>query len=318
VLLGRSDERRRGRAVTGRGGQRRGGHGGVVLGSGQHARDASGAPGGAIDPPVGISYTPGGNQAGPVADYHCVGCEHYRESLSARLDGEDDPAERAATDAHLAGCAACRRWFDAAATVTRLARTGPVPQQVQVSDDVLAAAPGRGRHRLVRVLRVALGVLGVGQFLLGAAQIGGVAAAQHLHTGANPDHLWHESAAWNVAVGAGFAWIALRRTRASGIIPTLTAFVAALTLLTASDVMAGRVDLDRVLSHAFIVVGYAIVLVLSRAAREPGEPPTDQRTPRPAWRLRLDEPAEPAPRPPLRLIRNLPAQARAATDRRAA
>jgi predicted anti-sigma-YlaC factor YlaD len=244
-----------------------------------------------------------------VGDYHSVGCEDFRESLSARLDGEDDQAERAATDAHLAGCAACRRWFDAAATVTRLARTSLVTHQVQVSDEVLAAAPGPRRHRLVGVLRVALGALGIVQFLLGAAQIAGFAVAAHLHTGANPDHLWHESAAWNVAVGAGFAWIALRRTRASGIIPTLTAFVAALTLLTASDIIAGRVDLDRVLSHAFIVAGYAVVLVLSRSSREPGDPPIGQRTPRPAWRLRFDDQPE-APRPSLRLIRNLPAQAR--------
>lgn len=252
-----------------------------------------------------------------MSDYHCVGCEDFRESLSARLDGEDDPAERAATDAHLAGCVACERWFEAAATVTRLARTSLVTHQVQVSDEVLAAAPGPRRHRLVGALRIGLGVLGVVQFLLGAAQIAGFAVAAHLHTGTDPDHLWHESAAWNVAVGAGFAWIALRRSRASGIIPTLTAFVAALTLLTASDLMAGRVDVDRVLSHAFVVAGYAIVLVLSRSSREPGEPPTGQRTPRPAWRLHFDDQFE-APRPSLRLVPTLPAQARVGTDRRAA
>ncbi|GAA4737332.1 zf-HC2 domain-containing protein [Phytohabitans rumicis] len=283
-----------------------------------------------------------------------MGCEHFREALSARLDGEDDPAERAATDAHLAGCAACRQWFDAAAAVTRLVRTAVIPE-IRVSDDVLAAAPGpgagggrssersdddgrrrlrpgprasgasageqsRGRHRLVTALRVALGVLGVVQFLLGAAQIGGFAAAQHLHTSGvgGPNHLWHESAAWNVAVGAGFAWIALRRTRASGIIPTLTAFVGALTLLTASDVIAGRVDVDRVLSHAFIVAGYVIVVVLSRTAREPGEPPSDQHKPRPAWRAVFDDVAESPPRPPLRLVRERPAQARAGSWRRAA
>jgi predicted anti-sigma-YlaC factor YlaD len=250
-----------------------------------------------------------------------VGCEHYREALSARLDGEEDPAERATTDAHLAGCAACRQWFDAAAAVTRLVRTSVMPPDIRVSDEVLAAAPGRARHRLVTALRVALGVLGVVQFLLGAAQIGGFAAAQHLHTlgVAGPDHLWHESAAWNVAVGAGFAWIALRRTRASGIIPTLTAFVAALTLLTASDIIAGRVDLDRVLSHAFIVAGYVIVVVLSRYGREPGEPPSDQQKPRPGWRAVFDDPADSAPsRPALRLVRDRPAQARASSWRRAA
>ncbi|MGI5151614.1 zf-HC2 domain-containing protein [Plantactinospora sp. CA-294935] len=38
-----------------------------------------------------------------------MGSEQFRESLSARLDGEDSPTERAATDIHLADCSACRR-----------------------------------------------------------------------------------------------------------------------------------------------------------------------------------------------------------------
>jgi predicted anti-sigma-YlaC factor YlaD len=248
-----------------------------------------------------------------VTDYPYVGCDEFREALSARLDGEDDPAERAVTDAHLAGCAACRQWWDAAARVTRMVRTSVVTHEVTVSDEVLAAAPGPVRGRLVRAVRVALGALGVVQFLLGAAQIGGFAAGRHLHTfGVGPDHLWHESAAWNVAIGAGFAWIAFSRGPGSGLIPTLTAFVAALSLLTASDVIAGRVDLDRVLSHAFILVGYLLVLVLSRLQPARGGPAGGQRPPRPAWRARFDELDQPASRPALRLVRDRPAQARRA------
>jgi hypothetical protein len=59
-------------------------------------------------------------------------CEQCREALSARLDGEDTPAERVDADRHMNGCPACQRWFDDAAKVTRLARmslattTGPV------------------------------------------------------------------------------------------------------------------------------------------------------------------------------------------------
>ncbi|WP_173164883.1 zf-HC2 domain-containing protein [Phytohabitans suffuscus] len=246
-----------------------------------------------------------------------MGCDEFREALSARLDGEDGPAERAATDAHLAGCAACRRWFDAAAQVTRMVRTSVVTHEVRVGDEVLDAAPGRGRARVIAAVRVALGALGVVQFLLGAAQIGGFAAGRHLHTfGVGPDHLWHESAAWNVAIGAGFAWIALTKGPGSGLIPTLTAFVAALSLLTASDVIAGRVDLDRVLSHAFVLVGYVLVVLLSRLQPARGGPAGGQRTPGPAWRAHFDEPEQSPARPALRLVRDRPAQARA--GRRAA
>ncbi|MEH1127684.1 zf-HC2 domain-containing protein [Micromonospora sp. CPCC 206061] len=248
-------------------------------------------------------------------------CDDFRESLSARLDGEDDPAERPATDAHVATCAACGTWFEAAVQVTRLARTSPVPDDIDLTSTILAnlpAAPPR-RRRLVPVLRVLLGALGVAQFLLGAAQISGFAAAAHLHSAAGQPagHLWHESAAWNVAVGAGFAWIAWRRTRPTGIVPTLTAFVAVLTLLTVNDLISSRVDVARVLSHTIIVAGYAIILYLSRRGASPSEPPASGSR----WRATFDpEPAsEPAAPPRLRLIRGFggPVEVRY-NDRRAA
>lgn len=248
-------------------------------------------------------------------------CEDFRESLSARLDGEDDPAERPATDAHLASCAGCATWFEAAAQVTRLARTAPVPDDIDLTGTILAniPAPPRPRGRfVVPVLRVLLGTLGVAQFLLGAAQISGFAAAAHLHStvGQPAGHLWHESAAWNVAIGAGFAWIAWRRTRPTGIVPTLTAFVAVLTLLTVNDLISGRVDVARVLSHTIIVAGYAIILYLSRRGAAPSEPPASGSR----WRATFDaEPtSEPAAPPRLRLIRGLAGPIEARYDERRA
>ncbi|GLH96916.1 membrane protein [Phytohabitans aurantiacus] len=258
-----------------------------------------------------------------MTDNPVMRCDDFRESLSARLDGEDDPAERPATDAHLASCLDCATWFEAAAQVTRLTRTSAVPDDIDLTSTILAniptpAARPRGR-RLVAVLRVLLGALGVAQFLLGAAQISGFAAAAHLHsvTGEPAGHLWHESAAWNVAVGAGFAWIAWRRTRPTGIVPTLTAFVAVLTLLTVNDLISGRVDVARVLSHSIIVAGYAIILYLSRRGAAPSEPPASGSR----WRATFEpEPAsEPAAPPRLRLIRGFPGPIEARyDDRRAA
>ncbi|MEQ4300199.1 zf-HC2 domain-containing protein [Plantactinospora sp. B6F1] len=252
-----------------------------------------------------------------------MGCEEYREALSARLDGEEHPAERAGLDRHLAGCARCRSWLESATALNRLARTSVVGPPLEIDDRILAAAPGPARPvaRLAGALRVALGVVGVAQFLLGAAQIAGIGDAGHRHGfqavfGGGPDHLWHESAAWNVALGAGFAWIALRRTRPVGLVPTLTAFVAVLTLLSVNDAIAGRVDPSRILSHGLILAGYLIILGLSRPTIDSGEPPPRYggRT-RPGWRARFDEEPEPAP-PRLRLVR--PNTARARTHHRAA
>ncbi|MDG4785024.1 zf-HC2 domain-containing protein [Micromonospora sp. WMMD1102] len=231
-----------------------------------------------------------------------MGCEQFRELLSACLDGEDSLAERAATDIHLAECSACRRWYEAAARITRLARTGPARTNVRVDDMVLDAAPGPAGARLVTVLRLLLGTLGIAQFLLGAAQIGGSTVAHRLHS-ASADaggHLWHESAAWNVAIGAGFAWIALRRTRPAGIVPMLTVFVGVLSLLTTNDLIAGRVDLARVLSHGIVAAGYVVILVMSRLGGGSETPPADRQDSRRRWRATFDP--EPPPVPDLRLI----------------
>lgn len=247
-----------------------------------------------------------------------MGCDRYREALSARLDGEDDPTERTAVDRHLAGCPDCRAWLDAAAEVTRLARTSalaaPAPR-------VVATAPGRTRARVTVGLRVTLAGIGLAQFLLGAAQIADAGSA-HGHglggLGLGSGHLWHESAAWNLALGAGFAFVALRRTRPSGLLPTLTAFVAVLTVLSTGDILAGRVDGPRLASHAFLVAGYLVTLALSRPALDPGEPPAGRGN---RWKASFAEEPARAPAPPrLRLIPGggpLTGHARA-RDRRAA
>ena len=234
-----------------------------------------------------------------------MGCEDCREALSARLDGEDQPDERARVDAHLAACAACRRWLDDAARVTRLVRVhlvSPPPMAVEVG------ALARRRPRLVKLLRVTLGAFGAAQFVLGIAQVGDATSTGHTE-GTTLGHLWHESAAWNVAIGAGFAWIALRRVRPSGALPMLSAFVGLLTLLSVNDITAGRVDTVRLLSHGFVVAGFAIVLALTRPSLDPGLPPPGRQGPPWRWRTRrpdtVDAPAAAAP-PPLRLIKGQP------------
>lgn len=215
---------------------------------------------------------PGGNLARRPSDYPGVGCDGYREALSARLDGEDLPGDRTATDldTHLAACAGCRRWLDDAAAVTRLVRTGPALAGPDVTEAVLPAAPGRGRARLALILRMVLGGFGVAQLVLGTIQVtvfrSSVASGLHGTTvdGATPGHLWHETAAWNIAIGAAFLWVASRRGRPVGIVPILTVFIGALVLLSVSDLAAGRVELARVASHGFVLVGYLVVLALTR------------------------------------------------------
>ena len=142
------------------------------------------------------------------------------------------------------------------------------------------------------------------QLVLGLAQVGRGAAADHLHpTG---QHLWHESAAWNVAVGAGFLFVAVRRSPPAGLLPMLSAFVGTLLLLSVNDLATGSVGGERLVSHGFLVVGYLITVLLSRPGLRPGGP-APQRQPTPSrWRFGADEVDR-----PLRVVRaeSYPAQA---------
>lgn len=216
-------------------------------------------------------------------------CDGVREALSARLDGEEAPVDRADADAHLVTCPDCRRWLDDAAAVTRLVRTSPAAAGPDLTEAVLPAAPGRWRSWMVVGLRVALGALGVAQLGLGLLQVTvlGSGSTGELHgttvDGATPGHLWHESAAWNIAIGAGFLWAAVRRGRPAGIVPILTVFLGALVLLDLTDLAAGRVELARLASHGFVLCGYLVVLALFRLVVDPTQPGRPDRA-RGRWR----------------------------------
>ncbi|MFR9805471.1 zf-HC2 domain-containing protein [Pseudonocardia sp. RS010] len=243
-------------------------------------------------------------------------CDECREAISARLDGEDLPGESATVDDHLAVCAGCRAYADRAAHVTRTARTrlavetpdlsaalldawdaggavgpGPAPDGPATGSGPDAREPsgagpgGRGRRGL-DVVRAALGALALGQ--LGLAVSGIVAATGSEHhglelAGASVAHFSHESAAWNLALGVAFAWVALGGARpAPALVSMIAAFVGVLTALSVPDLVAGRVDPARLLGHVLVVAGLVLLVahrVLVRGdgggSSEPGRTPSD-------------------------------------------
>ena len=240
--------------------------------------------------------------------------------LSAELDGEDDPGDRARVAEHLAGCAGCRQWLDAAATVNRVTRTGVGAPDPDLTAAILAAVPRRpGRSALY----LALAGVGAVQLILGLAQVGGTDSGDHVHggLGATAGHLWHESAAWNVAIGAGYLFLALRRSRPTGLVPMLTAFVGMLLLLSVNDLTAARVDGTRLVSHGFVIVGYVLVVALSRVGGGTATPPGARTGADSGWRVRFvgEDDRVPAAPPRLRLVPGQPGPLPAGhSERRAA
>ena len=202
-------------------------------------------------------------------------CAQCREALSARLDGEESEAERSAIDAHLATCAACRRFADDAARITRLARTAVATEAPDLVEAVLAAAPRSRRPRLVTALRVLLGLVGLVQAEVALASLIGPHASDPgaqgvVLQGASLAHFAHESAAWNLALGVGFLWVAWRSTRPSGMVPMLSTFVGVLTVVVVMDVMAGAVNTARLLGHGLVVLGLILLIVLGRLPKPAG------------------------------------------------
>ncbi|MGH3821762.1 MAG: zf-HC2 domain-containing protein [Pseudonocardiaceae bacterium] len=212
-----------------------------------------------------------------------MNCTQCREALSARLDGEESEAERDAIDAHLATCAACHRFAEDAARITRLTRTAVATEQPDLVEAVLAVAPRSRRPQLVTALRVLLGLVGLAQAEMALVSMLGPhtsdpGAQGVVLQGASLAHLVHESAAWNLALGVGFLWVAWRSLRTSGMVPMLSTFVAVLTVVVVMDTMAGAVDIVRLLGHGLVLLGLILMIALDRLSKPAGGTAPGMRT----------------------------------------
>jgi predicted anti-sigma-YlaC factor YlaD len=227
-----------------------------------------------------------GNPGPPLGDQHGMDCDRCREAMSAVLDGEADAAERAAVEAHVAGCAGCRAWQHSLAdlaVITRRARTGVADAGPDLVARVVGHAPGPRVRRRGTAARAGLAAVGLAQATIGLVALLG--AATHAHTGMA--HTTHESAAWNIALGVAFLAGALWSRHLAGLLPALGAFIALLAVVSGLDLVAGRVDPGRVASHLLLVVGFALGVAVVRTVPRPGRGPT----PGARWWRRDERPA---------------------------
>ncbi|MGZ3145750.1 zf-HC2 domain-containing protein [Lentzea chajnantorensis] len=200
-------------------------------------------------------------------------CSTCREALSARLDGEDEGVPAEEVDAHLGSCAPCRQWQETATALTRTLRVRPAAPAPDLAAAVLDATPAltppAPRAWLSRAL---LGGVAVAQLTLGLAQVLGTGSAAHggHTTGVDSSHLFNESTAWNLALGLGLLWTALRPAATAGVLPVTAAFVAVLVPYSASDLVNGTATAGRVLSHSLLVIGLALLAVVHFRDRGPG------------------------------------------------
>ncbi|SFS71250.1 Predicted anti-sigma-YlaC factor YlaD, contains Zn-finger domain [Saccharopolyspora flava] len=209
-----------------------------------------------------------------------------REALSARLDGEESPVAAVEVERHLAGCEQCRDWESRAVALSRSLRVRAVPSTPDLTASVLRSLPEPAVRRWPRVL---LGAVAVVQLVLGALQLAGVGGHE-----AMAGHVFHESTAWNLALGAGFGWAAWRVRAGAGMLPVLGAFLAVLTVVSVQDLISGVVTAGRLASHLPLLVALALLLIIRRDHRD--LTPGPNRSARSGEHTATaDDPDEPAP-----------------------
>lgn len=190
-------------------------------------------------------------------------CDRFREAASARLDGEPLGLSAARLDQHLASCTDCARWADDATRLTRQARlaTAYAPDLAEIitADVVL---PTRRVLRRRFLLRLALGVDAAVQLVLAVPALRGTGLGMPMS-----QHAAHEDAAWCIAIGVALLAAALAPRRAAGLVPLLATFIVVLTALSARDIVAGAVRVDRLLTHLAAAVGLLLLIGIDRAER---------------------------------------------------
>ena len=152
---------------------------------------------------------------------------------------------------------------------------------------------------------LALGAVGVTQLAIALAQLFGPATHHRDVVTGLSTHLFDEGSAWNLALGIGLLYAALRTERAAGLLPTLGWFVGVLAILSTADLLNGAATVERVASHLPLVVALVLLHLVRREHQDqptPGRPGVDDedghhfstsdrpRTPpgrRPGGRLRL-------------------------------
>lgn len=209
-----------------------------------------------------------------------------REALSARWDGEEPPAAWAEVERHLAECGECRDWESRAVALSRELRVRAVPSTPDLTASVMRALPAPAVRRWPRVL---LGVVAVVQIALGVAQLLGTGGHE-----AMAGHVFHESTAWNLALGAGFGWAAWQVRAGAGMVPVLGAFLAVLTFVSVQDLVTGVVTAGRLVSHLPLVAALVLLLVIRHDHRDGETGPGHGIRPGENT-IAADDPDEPAP-----------------------
>ncbi len=205
-------------------------------------------------------------------------CEHWREAISARGDGEDPGIDPRILDAHVRSCAGCRayeRELDAMSMAFRLNTVAAMPD---LSRRVVKRVALLDRMSRWGVLRGALAILALRIIFFALPSVlpgGDLASADH-----DVRHL----GSFSIAYAVGLLVVVARPARARTMLPVASVLAGALVLTALGDVGAGRVPLLGEAVHLSEVASVPLVWLLAVPARGGGD--TGARGPT-SWRRKL-------------------------------
>jgi predicted anti-sigma-YlaC factor YlaD len=192
-------------------------------------------------------------------------CEHIREALSARIDGEESGVAAGVVDHHVAGCAACAAWADQIARLhrtTRVREAEPVPDLAARIVDAALPTAARVRHRVaapVSTARWALFVVALTQLVLAGPALLGVDGDAAVHAA-------RELGAFDVALAVGLLVAAWQPERAWGLLPVVAALALVMGGTAVLDMVRGTTSSLGEVHHVLELAGVGLVWAVAREA----------------------------------------------------
>ncbi len=173
-------------------------------------------------------------------------CTACREAISARLDDETMGVDANLVERHLAGCAACRAYLEAASGLQYRLRSRPAEPAPDLTAPILAR------------IGVLVGVVAL-LLALPALVLGDDAGASV--------HVARELGSFHLALAVGFLVVAWRPGRAAGLLPVVAVLAACLTVTAVLDVAAGRTPAVTETHHLLDLLGLGLVWLLADPTR---------------------------------------------------
>ncbi|MGQ0624202.1 MAG: zf-HC2 domain-containing protein [Sporichthyaceae bacterium] len=191
-----------------------------------------------------------------------MGCTHWREAISAALDGETPEGDPALLEAHLAACADCREFRAAAGRVHRAMRLRTADAVPDLTASILAAAAGDRGPRMSRslVLRWLLVVVAALEIGLAAPALLG-----RWHTGG-------ELSTWGVATAIAFLSVAHRPARAAALMPMLLGASLLTVFVTIRHAAGGSAPITGEWAHGLLLIGVVLLVAIWRDEVRTGRP----------------------------------------------